>query len=170
MSVTYIDYAPSGVETIGMSKLAFVPAIADINVPKLTEIEAGTGFECATESFGSTTSVNYKRRQKLCNKVASQRPSDRTYEIAPITLTMEDPQAAQTLIDELVIDSTQFVVHRPGKDHSVPFAVGDKVQVTKVIIASVDLVPLAVEGGQEYEVSVAFSVQARSDLLVSIAA
>lgn len=166
------SYDPDGVATAGNSQIGLAPTIVDINAPTLAELQAGTTFECATEAFGSTTDVSTTSRKKLCDKVATQRPGARTYQVEALRITLDDPQSetGNELMDKFGVDDTVYLWHRPGLPHADELAAGQKVQVIKAIVSSVDLANVTTEEGEEYEFVVNLAVQDRTQIFGTVAA
>lgn len=168
MSVT--TYAPDAALTAGNTLIGDAPAIADIDAPKLTELQASTMIQCATEAFGSGTTVNKRTRKMICDKVGTETVGSRTYTMETLTIMYGDPQDANAFVDSLVLDSTHFFWTRPGLDDSVALAAAQKVLVIKAKIDSVDLRTISNADGDEFAVVVNVSVQDRTQLLVSVVA
>lgn len=170
MSVVTV-YDPDGVATAGNSQIGIAPIILDINNPLVSELSAGTVFECATEAFSSTTNVSNVTRKKLCDLVATERPGDRNYQVEQLSIVLDDPQGEdQPLLDMFGLDDTIYLWHRPGMAHDAAIEDGQKVQVVQAIVASVDLAPISTEAGEEYEFLVGLSVQGRTQVFGTVTA
>jgi hypothetical protein len=128
---------PRSVIADGAVKVAWVPAIADPNSPKLTELSAVSAIDlsCYLTAFtpGSTTSTITDDR--LCSKQVFSRVGSHT---DTLTWTyIYQPQAKGTTPavtdnaaqDSLVPLAEGFVVMRWGQDAGDPFAIGDVVDV-----------------------------------------
>lgn len=167
-----VIYDPSGIATAGNSQIGIAPAVADINAPTEAELTAGTTFQCATEAFGSTTDASTISRKKLCNKVASQRPGDRTYNVEPLIITLDDPQSVEgnALMDKFGLDDVVYLWHRPAVAHDEPVTSGQRVQVIEAIVSSVDLQNISTEAGEEYNFVVNLAVQDRTQVFGTVAA
>lgn len=164
MSVVSV-YNPDGVATAGNSQIGLAPTVVDIDSPTVAELNAGIVFECATEAFGSTTDVSTISRKKLCDRVATQRPGDRTYQVEPLEIVLDDPQGdEQELMDRFGIDDTIYLWHRPGLDHDEAIEAGQKVQVIRAIVSSVDLATITTEAGEEYRFVVNLAIQDRTQV------
>lgn len=171
---TFTAYDPSGHLVAGNSTVLAVDAIANINAPTAAELNTtgAVAIQCAMEEFGITTDVSWRERKKLCDKIATQSPGNRTFGMSSeLRITLDDPQGdEQRALDKFVIDGVVYLVHRPGKPHTAPFVAGDKVQVVKAIVGAVDLAPINTDEGAEYDAVVQVGIQEMNDgLLVSVA-
>lgn len=61
---------PPGIDAAGMSKVVFVPALADATKPTVAEIKAGTDLSCAIYGFSPSTDQGTTTRAKYCYKQA----------------------------------------------------------------------------------------------------
>lgn len=167
-------YSPNGSPVAGNSTIVVVDAIADLDAPKLTELNAAGSvtIQCAIENFGVTTDVKWIERKKLCDKIATQRPGNRSYSMDAIELTLDSPQGAQQIAAaKFVEDATLYIAHRPGKDHKAAIAAQDKVIVYEVIVGSADMKPISTDEGEEYRLVVNLGVIRKSSgLLVTVVA
>ena len=165
-----VKYAPAAALTAGMTTIGDAPAIADIHAPKVTELNASTVFQCATEAFGSTTNVSKTTRKMICDRTGTEKVGNRTYQLETLTVMYGNPQDANTFIDTLLLDSVHYFWVRPGKDDTTEVAVGDKVQIVKASIDATDLRPITTADGDEYAAVIQVSVQERTALLVDVVA
>lgn len=169
MPTTFYD--PAGVNTAGKSQIGVVTAIADIEKPTLTELSAGTAFECAIESFGLTISASSTSRKKLCDLVATKTPGNSEYDDLEFSFVLDDPQAAtQPLLDKFTTGSTVYLYHRPGEDHDTAIATGDMVQVIKGKVMKRQLDQVTTDEGQEYSATVTIAPSEGTDILVAVVA
>lgn len=171
MSITVYDPDPAYVA--GNSGLWIVTSIASLAAPKLTELNvAGTvKIDCAVESFGVSTDVSYVDRKMLCDTKTSKSIGSRSYAMDALTIMMGDPQgASNAVLTALPLDAIRYLVLRPGKAHATALAVGDKVQVVKVQVASVDLRPVSNAEGEEFAMIGNFAVMDVSVGLVAMVA
>lgn len=168
--MTVTVYNPDGFAVAANSMIGVTLAVANIQAPTLAELTAGTVFQCATEAFGSTTTVSTVERKKLCHTVAQKRRGNMSYDDVTLTFTLDDPQGAtQGLLDIFANDAKVFLFHRPGMTHTSALAATQKVQVIEAIVMNRDLAELTTNEGSEYQATVVLGVQARTDLLVPIA-
>lgn len=63
---------PPGIDAAGMSKVAFVPAFADVTKPVVAEAKAGTDISCAIYGFSPSTDQGTVTRTKYCYKQAAE--------------------------------------------------------------------------------------------------
>lgn len=170
MSVPTV-YNPAGVATAGKSMIGVCTAIADIQAPKLAELQAGTVFECATESFGLGVSAATVSRRKLCDTVAKKQRGNVEYEDMTLQITIDPQATAISLLDIFAPGARVFLFHRPGIAHTTPLAAtAQKVQVIEAVVLTRRLDDVTVDDGQEYGATITLMPQAATDLLVSIVA
>ena len=164
------QYAPEAVYTAGNTLIGDAPAIANIQAPTVAELGASTVFQCATEAFGSTTNVSKGTRKMICDVVGKQRVTNREYQMESLVIMYGNPQTANTFLQAFTLGSTHYLWTRPGKDDDAAIAAADKVLVIKVTIDAVDLRQISTADGDEYAAVISVSVQARTQLLVAVAA
>lgn len=143
-------YDPDDYYTAGNTVINIMPAVVAIAAPTLAEWNAGTEVQCAVEEFAMTTNVSTSERKKICDKIATQRPGQRTYEASDTVIVSSDPQAANPLLASLTLDSKHYVGVRPGKDDTTAAASGDKVWVDYRQVLAVDPEPITTEEGNAY--------------------
>lgn len=117
MSIAPLD--PPGIDAAGMSKLAFVPAIADPSAPTAAEIKAGTDLSCALYNFVPSTEQNTVTRTKYCYKQAAESLGRATTTIEAIEYdynpqNLEDPDYAY--YTALEPGTSGYIVDRRGLD------------------------------------------------------
>lgn len=162
MSIT--AYAPDDVYTAGNTVINIMPAVADptLDVVTLAEWNAGVMIQCAVEEFGNTTDASTSTRKKICDRIATQRPGNRTYN-ANDTVIVFDPQQTDPLIESLkVLDAIHYVSVRPGLDDETAAASGQKLWTDKRQVLSADPEPITTEEGNAYQLRIRWMVLARS--------
>lgn len=141
-----VQYDPRAteVEVAGNTTLVLLPTIADNTLKSVTvtEIEAGTAFECATPAFGLVPSPSTRESQNLCDKDARTKPGTTTWSIEALELDAGDPQADNAFVEGLVEGETRYVVQRDGKPHLDAFVAAQKILAAEVTIQCVSRVPL----------------------------
>lgn len=143
-------YDPSDYYTAGNTVINILPAVANIATPTLAEWNAGTVIQCATEEFSVSTNASTQTRRKICDKIASQIPGDRTYEAGDTVIVASDPQTANALLASLALDAVVYVGLRPGLDDDTAPAAVQKVWMDKRQVLTVDPEPVNTESGNAY--------------------
>lgn len=122
----------------GNISVGLAPAIADINAPKLTELNAtGTGLECAIQTMNGTSSADSETVDWLCTTASEQLPGSITHSMDDLVIKSTG-QADATLISALKIGQKVYLWRRDGKAVATAPAVGDFIWVWEVIITSID--------------------------------
>ena len=162
MSITAYD--PDDQYTAGNTVINIMPAVASATLVAVTVAEwnAGTMIQCATEEFSMTTEAATASRKKICDKVATQRPGERTYVASDTVIVASSPQAANTLVDGLTLDAIKYVAVRPGLTDSTAAAASQKVWVDKRQVLAVDPEPITTEEGNAYAWRVKWLVLGRN--------
>lgn len=132
---------PAGAKAYGREKWLFVPAIADVNAPKVTEMTA-TGvldMSCYFYSDSGRPDVSQNRVQapkRVCDTSqfeslgdASWTGGDAMYAVDPQAATGSDGKKAFEALPE---GTTGFLVRRFGKAFDTDVAVGDFVSTFPV--------------------------------------
>lgn len=132
MAVSNIPSTPAD----GNVKTVYVPAIADIFVPKLTEANAATAFDGScfhtAGGFAYTGDQATVADERECDTTTRNEPGRKSYSlsITGIDNTNSVHQAEHNgLVETLVEGETKYAIRRRGKDYSTPLAVGDIVTV-----------------------------------------
>lgn len=120
---------PASVSTNGTVRAVFIASVADLNAPKLTEINAVTSldFSCYATGDGvaAETSEQNIEDARLCSKALYEAPGDRT-DTLEITYVFNPKVPAS---DEARLELTEgrkgFVLIRWAVDSDTVFAVGD---------------------------------------------
>ena len=162
MSITAYD--PDDTYTAGNTVINVMPAVADGTLEKVTVAEwaAGTMIQCATEEFSQTTDASTTTRKKICDRIATQKPGDRTYQAGDTVIVAADPQAANPLLETLALDSIHYVSVRPGLDDKTAATAGQKLWTDKRQVLSVDPEPINTEEGNSYQWRIKWLVLGRS--------
>lgn len=155
---------PNTITNRGNVSVSIVPAIADIENPKLTEIQSGTAIDCSITEFSAKSSTDTETVDWLCTSQSETIPSSTTHEIDDLTIKTSG-QSDQEIIKALSIGDVVYIVRRDGIPSKTDYAVNNLVWVWKVVITSID----PAEASNTYVGIVAHvSVQARSATAVKI--
>jgi hypothetical protein len=132
----------------GNEKVVIVPAIADTEAPKLTELNAAGAVDisCYLTGDGYTPSLSEQTitDERKCSRQTFEQPgrSQRSLDVTYIDNTNAPNEATDNKAkDTLVPGQAQYIVTRRGKDFEAPFAVGDKVTVTPIKAGQYNPVP-----------------------------
>lgn len=132
---------PALKQALGMESWGFVTAVANIQTPVLTELNAVGGFNLSCSVFGDQegitgTTEKVSLPRLLCEKSTYQVNGETTFEFADLMISFQ-PQAAsgsdgkkawETLTDGI----TGFLWHRQDVAASADLAVGQFVDVIPV--------------------------------------
>lgn len=132
-------FAPDDTYTAGNTVINVMPAVANITSPTLTEWNAGTVIQCATEAFEPSLDTKTNTRKKLCDKESVEIPGTATFSISDITIVSDNPQGEAPYPAIFVPGATVFIGVRPGMDHASAAAAAQKVWVFEAQFQ--DLVP-----------------------------
>lgn len=151
MSLT--TYDPDDTYTAGNTTINIMPAVGSATLAAVTVAEwnAGTTIQEATEEFSTTTDASTIPRKKIGDKIATQLPGARTYQMSDTVLVADSLQAANTLIDGLTLDSIKYIGVRPGLDDTTAAAAAQKVWVIKARVLAVDPEPITTEDGNAFQ-------------------
>lgn len=110
---------PPGIDAAGMSKVVFVPALADASAPTVAEIKAGTDLSCAIYAFNASTEQGTVRLAKYCYKQAVEALGRATTSIEAIEYDyhpqkLDDPDYAY--YTALEPGTHGFIIDRRGLD------------------------------------------------------
>lgn len=153
----------------GFVTLGVVDAIADINAPTLTEIDTGITYECATEAFENSSSVDAATIDWLCDPVSESLPGNITHEIGDLKIKW-DPQDSELIDQTFTPGTTKYLWRRDGIAHDEAPTAGQLLWIWEVKITSVDPSPVANAAGDYLALIVHVTVMRRTDLPVAIAA
>lgn len=151
MSLT--TYDPDDVFTAGNTTINIMPAVvsATLAAVSVAEWNAGTTVQEATEEFSISTDASTIARKKIGDVIATQLPGTRTYQMSDTVLVASSLQAANTLIDGLVLDSIKYIGVRPGLLDTTAAAAAQKVWLVKVRVLAVDPEPITTEEGNSFQ-------------------
>lgn len=121
----------------GNVAIGLAPSIADINMPKLSEINAGKAIECAITDFSASSSTDSETVDWLCTPTSEQLPASTTHTVDDI-LIKATGQEDQDLINALKIGDTVFLYRRDGVESNTEPAANQYIWVWKVVITSID--------------------------------
>lgn len=148
----------------GNITIGIAPAIADIENPTTTELEAGTGIDCSITTFNGTSSADSETVDWLCDPASEQLPSSITHTIDDLlikTTGQEDEQIIQTLN----IGDVVYIWRRDGLSADTEVEAGQKVWIWKASITSID----PAEANNTYiGITAHFSVISRTKTPVSV--
>lgn len=140
MSSTVIDLP--GLDARGKGTVLFVPAIAAITAPKVTELTAATALNmsCILYEFEVTLDQSAVEKPKYCSVTMPTRPgtakytiSDITYDYDPQKITSADPYKHYAALAQ----GTQgFLVDRRGLTPSAAPAVGQIVDIYPIALGA----------------------------------
>lgn len=131
MPQTVLD--PAGKPAAGRVGLWWVPAIANVNAPTVSELTAGINITNAVYGFGDGSTQSTIARRKY-GYAAEVRSLGRVTFEPPALEYDDDPQSATfagdyVYLTTLIEGATGFVVHRRGLPPSTDFAALQKVDV-----------------------------------------
>ena len=121
----------------GNITVGIATAVANINSPTASELNAGFGLDCAITTFNGTSSTDSESIDWLCDPASEQIPGSTTHSIDDLVIKGTG-QADTTLISALDIGDTIYIWRRDGLDHATAPAAGQYVWVWKAIITSID--------------------------------
>jgi len=132
------QWKPSTQISRGNISVGIAPAIVDMLVPKLTEINAtGTDLSCSIQTFNGTSSSSSETIDWMCDPASEQIPGSTTHSIDDLVIKTTG-QADTSLITSLKIGQVVYIWRRDGKPVATAPAVGDFIWVWKVVITSID--------------------------------
>lgn len=131
---------PEGVVAQGNGAVWFVPAIADVNAPTVTELNAGWNISCAVDGFspggdqGTSTDIRY------CSTQQFEIPGRQTVTIDAIAYVY-DPQEPDNVemyeyYTELTPGRKGYMVNRLGLPFDTPAAAGQFVNLYPVTLGA----------------------------------
>lgn len=139
MSSTVIDLP--GLDARGKGTVLFVPAIAAITAPKVTELTAATALNmsCILYEFEVTLDQSAVEKPKYCSVTMPTRPGTAKYTISDITYDY-DPQAITSgpykHYATLAPGTQGYLVDRRGLLPSVAPAVAQIVDVYPIVLGA----------------------------------
>lgn len=123
---------PLGVSARGNGAVWFVPAIADIDAPKIAELNAGINLSCAISGFAPTSEQGVVNKTRYCSRGTFEVPGTVT-NTGPTLEYVYDPQDPES--DEyewfatLAQGTVGYLVNRLGLDFEANPAAGQYVNV-----------------------------------------
>lgn len=135
MAIT--QWNPSTQISRGNIAVGVAPVVVDINAPKLTEMDAGIGLDCAITTMNGTSSTDSESVDWLCDPSSEQLPGSTTHAIDDLVIKSTG-QDDEDLISGLNIGDTVYIWRRDGIAHEDDLAVGQRVWVWKAVITSID--------------------------------
>lgn len=160
------QWNPSTQISRGNVAVGVAPVMANINAPKVTELNAGIGLDCSITTMNGTSSTDSKTIDWLCDPASEQVPGSTTHTIDDLVIKTTG-QDDSDLVDGLSIGDVVYVWRRDGISHATAPTVGQFVWVWKVIVTSID--PL--EASNDFVgITAHVTVLARSETAVALAA
>lgn len=152
----------------GNIKLSFVPSIADISAPTVTELSAGTDLECLVTADGFQPTVNEEvvSVAKLCETSNSEAPGRATHQVT-LTLVRQEEEADDIAWTTLKRGVTGFLAVRFGVDHSTEWADGDKAIVYPIKCGERRLQAPEANGATLFQVQMYVTAQPDMDAVVA---
>lgn len=142
MTITF----PEGVEGEGNLKVAFLPAIADVDEPSLAGDFGGAEIEVSCYLVGDGVSNHggsqeTRTDRRLCSRQVFESPGSITYTVGEITYVYDpqDPEDAggeNEAYAELSVDRVGFLVLRWGVPYEDDYAIGDIIDIFPVILGA----------------------------------
>lgn len=170
---------PQAATAFGTEKWKWVPAIADISNPKVTEINATGSLDISCELFSDfdrpTTDQNRAQANaRVCDKalpeilgIANEKGGNLNYAVNPQAPTGDDSKKAfETLLEGL----EGFLVERPGGDVDTDIATGDFVIVYPATLGRQQIMTVGQNDTSEWGVQQAYGISAPSSGLVAVVA
>lgn len=131
-------WKPATTISRGNIMVGLAPAIADINAPKLTELNAtGTDLSCSIQTMNGTSSSNSETVDWLCDPVSETLPGSVTHSMDDLVIKSTG-QADATLITSLQVGQKVYLWRRDGMAVATAPAVGQFIWVWEVMITSID--------------------------------
>ena len=150
----------------GNVAVSITPAIANIEAPKLIELQDSLALECSISTFNATSSTDSETVDWLCDPVSENLPGSTSHEIDDLIIKVSG-QDDQELIESLSIGDTIYLWRRDGMQHDTDVATGNRIWVWKVTVTSID----PVESNNVFiGITVHFTVSGRSKTSVPVVA
>ena len=122
----------------GNVAVGLAPAVVNIEIPKVTELNAtGTGLECAIQNFNASSSTDTETIDWLCDPASETLPGSITHTMDDLVIKTSG-QADATLVTSLAIGSIVYLWRRDGMTVAKAPAIGQFIWVWKVMITSID--------------------------------
>jgi hypothetical protein len=130
-------WKPTTQASRGNISIGLVPAVVDINAPKVAEITTGTGLECSVQTFNGSSSSDSETVDWLCDPSSEQIPGSVTHEMDDLVIKTTGQNDA-TLVSALKIGDVVYLWRRDGIPVATAPAAGAFIWVWKVIVTSID--------------------------------
>lgn len=122
----------------GNVAVGLAPAVADLNIPKVTELNAtGTDLSCSIQTMNGTSSADSETVDWLCDPVSEQLPGSVSHSMDDLVIKGTG-QADATLITSLKVGQKVYIWRRDGLGVATAPAIGQFIWVWEVIITSID--------------------------------
>lgn len=145
----------------GMVRVAFVPTIANIAAPKVSELTAGVDLEGRLRPDGLATPSDTGRidNSKLKSTFGTEIVGRRSFSGITVTYVRgpESDTEATEVEEALVYRAVGFLVIRRDKLATEPFAIGDRVEVYPIQVAQPNPANPGPDALQEVEVGFALT-------------
>lgn len=137
---------PEGIIAQGNGAVWAVPALANINAPKLTELTAKILLSCGIRGFSPTGEQGSSTDPRYCSTQMFEVPGRYTPSIDPLEYVY-DPQEPDNVAEyayytELTEGRSLFVINRLGLAYDLPPAAGQYVNVYPVVCGAKMDVPV----------------------------
>lgn len=131
------QWNPSTQISRGNIKVGVSPAVVSLEEPLLTELDTGSGLDCAIQTMNGTSSTDSESIDWLCDPASEQLPGSTTHEMDDLVIKGTG-QDDDELVTSLAVGDIVYIWRRDGMPHDTALAAGQKVWVWKVIITSID--------------------------------
>lgn len=122
----------------GNVAVGLAPAVADLNIPKVTELNStGTDLSCSIQTMNGTSSADSETVDWLCDPVSEQLPGSVSHSMDDLVIKGTG-QADATLITSLKVGQKVYIWRRDGLGVATAPAIGQFIWVWEVIITSID--------------------------------
>ena len=135
MAIT--QWNPSTQISRGNISVGVAESVADMDAPKLSELDSGIGLDCSITTFNGTSSTDSSTVDWLCDPASEQLPGSTTHTIDDLVIKSSG-QDDEDLIDGLSIGDTVYIWRRDGIAHDEDLEVGDMVWIWKAVVTSID--------------------------------
>ena len=131
------QWNPSTIISRGNVAVGVAPAVADLEAPSLTELDAGIGLDCSITTMNGTSSTDSESIDWLCDPASEQLPGSTTHSVDDLVIKATG-QEDEDLVNGLQVGDVVYIWRRDGLAHDTALAASQKVWVWKVIITSID--------------------------------
>lgn len=137
---------PDGVLAQGNGGLWFVPSIANVLLPKVTEVAAGFVLSCAISGFSPSGDQGTSTDPRYCSTQQFEIPGRNQVSIDPLEYVYDPQNPDDVDTYEYYVELTEgrkgFAVNRLGLPYDQVLAVGDFVNIYPVIVGAKNDVPI----------------------------